>query len=163
MTQVQPPEFYFVGVRMKLLLSGADTGNQFALLENTSAGVSQTPVHIHADDDETVYMMEGEMEAVIAGQHHVIRVGETMFLPRGVPHQLMNASGRPTRYLLLCTPAGFENFVAAAGQVSLAGSQPGPPSPEDIARLRHVAPRFGITLLAGWDGTSQPAQGHGHE
>ena len=162
MTQVQPPEFDFVGVRMKLLLSGAETGNQFALLENTSAGVSQTPVHIHADDDETLYMVEGEMEAVIAGQRHVIQAGETVFLPRGVPHQLMNASGRPTRYLLLCTPAGFENFVAEAGQVSSAGSQPGPPSPEDVARLRDAAPRFGITLLAGWGGTGQPAEGHGH-
>ena len=95
MTQVQPPEFDFVGVRMKLLLSGADTGNQFALLENTSAGVSQTPVHIHADDDETVYMIEGEMEAVIGGQRHVIRAGETVFLPRGVPHQADECQ-RPT-------------------------------------------------------------------
>ena len=151
MTQVQRPEFDFVGVRMKLLLSGAETGKQFALLENTSAGVSQTPVHIHADDDETLYMLEGEMEAVIAGQQQLIPAGEPVFLPRGVPHQLRNASGRPTRYLLLCTPAGFENFVAEAGRVSSAGRQPGLPSPEDIARLRDTAPRFGITLLPGWD------------
>ena len=78
-----------------------------------------------------------------------------MFLPCGVPHQLMNASGGPTRYLLLCTPAGFENFVAEAGQVRPAGSQPAPPSPEDIARLRDAAPRFGITLLPGWGGTDE--------
>jgi quercetin dioxygenase-like cupin family protein len=151
MTQVQRPEFDFVGVRMKLLLSGAETGNQLALFENTSAGVSQTPVHIHADDDEALYLLEGEMEAVIAGQRRVIRAGETVFLPRGVAHQLMNASGRPTRYLLLCTPAGFESFVAEAGRVSSAGRQPELPSPEDIARLRDTAPRFGITLLPGWD------------
>lgn len=156
MTQTEPTEFDFVGVRMKLLLAGTETGNQFSLLENTSSGASQTPVHIHADDDETLYMMEGEMEAVIAGQRHVVQAGKTVFLPRGVPHQLMNASGRPTRYLLLCTPAGFENFVAEAGQVRPAGSQPGPPSPEDVARLRDAAPRYGITLLPGWGGTSQP-------
>ena len=80
MTQIQPTEFDFVGVRMKLLLSGTETSNQFSLLENTSAGVSQTPVHIHADDDETLYMMEGEMEAIIAGQRRVVQAGEN-----GVP------------------------------------------------------------------------------
>ena len=160
MTQLQPTEFDFVGVRMKLLLSGVDTGNQFALLKNSSAGISQTPVHIHADDDETLYMMEGEMQAVIAGQRHVVQAGETVFLPRGVPHQLMNASGRPTRYLLLCTPPGFEKFVAEAGQVRSTGSPPRPPSPEDVARLRDAAPRYGITLLPGWGGTDQPGEGH---
>jgi quercetin dioxygenase-like cupin family protein len=162
MTQVRPTEFDFVGVRMKLLLSGTETGNQFSLLENTSAGVSQTPVHIHADDDETLYVIDGEMQAVIAGHRHVVQAGETVFLPRGVPHQLMNASGRPTRYLLLCTPAGFENFVAEAGQVRPAGSQPGPPSPEDVARLRAAAPRYGITLLPGWNATGQPDEEDPH-
>ena len=160
MTQLQPTEFDFVGVRMKLLLSSTETGNQFTLLENTSSGVSQTPVHIDADDDETLYMMEEEMEAVIAGQRHVVQAGRTVFLPRGIPHQLMNASGRPTHYLLLSTPAGFENFVAEAGQFRPAGSQPAPPSPEDIARLRDAAPRFGITLLPGWSGSGQPNKEH---
>ena len=162
MTQIEPTEFDFVGVRMKLLLSGTETGNQFSLFENTSAGASQTPVHLHAGDDETLYVLEGEMEAVIAGQRHVVQAGETVFLPRGVPHQLMNASGRSTRYLLLCTPAGFEKFVAEAGQVRPAGSQPAPPSPEDVARLRDAAPRFGITLLPGWGEAGQPDKKRSH-
>jgi mannose-6-phosphate isomerase-like protein (cupin superfamily) len=154
-TQSKPTEFDFVGVRMKLLLSGRETGSQFSLLENMSLGVSQTPVHIHANDDETLYVIEGEIEAVVAGQRYVVQAGETVFLPCGVPHQLMNFSGRSARYLLLCTPAGFENFVAEAGQVRPAGSQPASPSPEDIARLREAAPRFGITLLSGWGEAGQ--------
>ena len=155
MTQSQPAEFDFVGVRMKVLISGNQTNNQFSLFENTSAGVSQTPVHIHADDDETLYMLEGEMEAIIAGQGNFVQARKTVFLPRGVPHQLRNSSDRPTRYLLLCTPAGFENVVAEAGRVRPAGSLPSPPSPEDVARLRVAAPRFGITLLPGWSETIQ--------
>ncbi len=162
MAQTQPIEFDLAGVRMKRLLSGTETGSQFSLFENTSAGASQTPVHLHAGDDETLYMMEGEIEAVVAGQRHVVRAGEALLLPRGIPHQLMNASGRPNRYLLLCTPAGFEHFVAEAGQRRPAGSQPAPPSPEDTGRLRDAAPRFGITLLPGWDEAGQPGGTHPH-
>lgn len=162
MTRTEPVEFDLAGVRMKCLLPGSETSNQFSLFENASQGASQTPVHVHADDDETLYVIEGEMEAVIAGQRQVVRVGQALFLQRGVPHQLMNASGWPARYLLLCTPAGFEGFVAEAGRVRPPGSQPAPPGPEDIARLRNAAPSFGITLLPGWDETGRSNEEHPH-
>ena len=162
MSQTQSAEFDLAGVRMKRLLSGIETRNQFCLFENTSTGASQTPVHLHAGDDETLYVMEGEIEAVIAGRRHVVRAGETLFLQRGIPHQLMNISGLPNRYLLLCTPSGFEGFVAEAGRLRPSGSLPTPPSPEDVARLRDAAPRFGITLLPGWGDAGQPDGTHSH-
>jgi len=143
-------EFIFVGVLMKRLLSGVETGGQFCLFENASEGASQTPIHRHDNDDETIYMIEGEMQAIIAGETRVVKAGETVFLPRGIAHQLMNVSGQPTRYLLLCTPPGFEDFVAVAGRVRGPDEMPGRPGPEDIARLKEAAPRFGITLLPDW-------------
>jgi len=138
------------GVLMKRLLSGADTDGQFCLFENRSDGASRTPIHFHADDDETIYMMEGEMQAIVGGETKVIRAGETLFLKRGIPHQLMNVSNAPMHYILLCTPSGFESFVAEGGQERADGAEITPPTPDSVARMKSAAPRFGITLMQTW-------------
>jgi mannose-6-phosphate isomerase-like protein (cupin superfamily) len=143
-------EFILAGVLMKRLLAGSETGGAFCLFENRSAGQSKTPVHVHAKEDESIYMLQGEMQAVVAGETQTLRAGETLFLPRGIPHQLMNVSGQPMHYILICTPSGFDGFVAEAGRERMPGEEVQPPVAEDISRMQEAAPRFGITLLPGW-------------
>ena len=149
MTKIQ---YALAGVVMKQLLSGSGTNGSLSLFENRSGGVSKTPIHVHAHDDETIYMLEGSMCAVIAGQEHLIGAGESVFLPRGIPHQLRNDSGEPSHYLLLCTPSGFEGFLQECGHVLAPDERPQPPSAADIERMKIAAPRFGITLLPSWLG-----------
>ena len=144
------PEYILAGVLMKQHLSGKETAGAFSLFENRSEGPSRTPIHVHEHDDETLYMLEGEMQAIIADKEQSIKAGETIFLPRGVPHQLMNVSGLPTHYLLFCTPSGFEGFLAEGGHLRAVGEEPQAPTAEDVERMKAAAPRFGITLLAGW-------------
>jgi mannose-6-phosphate isomerase-like protein (cupin superfamily) len=143
-------EFVLAGIVMKRLLSGDQTAQQFCLFENRSGGNTRTPIHVHAHDDETVYIIEGELTAVIDGQPRHLTAGESVFLPRGVPHQLVNMSGNPNRYILIGTPALFERFVEEGGRALRPGEVVGPPTPEEIARLREASPRFGITLLPDW-------------
>lgn len=143
-------EFVLAGVVMKQHLASMQTSGSFSLFENKSAGSSTTPIHLHAREDETLYIMEGEMRAIIAGEEHLLNAGESIFLPRGIPHQLMNESGAPAHYLLLCTPAGFEGFLAEGGHELAPGEIPERPSATDIERMKAAAPRFGITLLANW-------------
>lgn len=61
-------EYVLAGVVMKRLLSGEETNGQFCLFENVSGGNTGTPIHIHADDDETIYMIEGELTAIVDGK-----------------------------------------------------------------------------------------------
>ena len=144
------PEYILSGVLMKQHLAAKDPAGAFSMFENRSEGPSRTPIHVHKDDDETLYMLKDEMGAIIAGEEQLVKAGETVFLPRGVPHQLMNVSGLPTHYLLLCTPSGFEGFLAEAGHLRASGEQPQMPTAEDIERMKVAAPRYGITLLPGW-------------
>jgi mannose-6-phosphate isomerase-like protein (cupin superfamily) len=140
-------EFVLAGIVMKRLLSGEQTAGQFCLFENRSGGNTRTPIHIHAGDDETVHILEGELTAVLDGQPRRLTAGDSMFLPRGIPHQLVNMSGSPNRYLLIGTPALFDRFVEEAGRERQPDEIVGPPTSEEIERLRKASPRFGITLL----------------
>jgi mannose-6-phosphate isomerase-like protein (cupin superfamily) len=142
--------FVLAGVVMKRLLSGDETEGQFCLLENKSDGNTKTPIHVHANDDETIYIIEGELTAVFDGEPRRVTAGQSMFLPRGVPHQLMNMSGKPCRYILIGTPALFDRFLEEGGHELQPGEIIGPPTPEEIERLREASPRFGITLLSDW-------------
>lgn len=143
-------EFVLAGIVMKRLLSGEQTAGQFCLFENFSSGNTKTPIHVHAKDDETLYVIEGELTAFLDGKPRRLAAGESLFLPRGIPHQLVNMSGKPCRYILIGTPALFERFVEEGGHERQPDEVAGPPTQEEIARLREAAPRFGITLLADW-------------
>lgn len=143
-------EFVLAGIVMKRLLSGEQTAGQFCLFENRSNGNTRTPIHVHARDDETLYIIEGELTAVIDGQPRRLTAGESIFLPRGIPHQLENVSGDPCKYILIGTPALFERFVEEGGHELQPDEVAGPPTSEEIARLREASPRFGITLLPDW-------------
>ena len=82
---VHQPNFVLAGVLMKEHLASKDTGGCFSLFENRSSGPSRTPIHVHAHDDETLYILEGAMQAIIGGEEHSLKAGESIFLPRRVP------------------------------------------------------------------------------
>jgi hypothetical protein len=86
----------------------------------------------------------------VDGEARTLSPGESMFLKRGIPHQLMNPSHQPVRYILIGTPSMFEQFLAEGGRELRKGEAAGPPTPADIERLTAVAPRFGITLMRDW-------------
>ncbi|MEZ2131928.1 MULTISPECIES: cupin domain-containing protein [unclassified Sinorhizobium] len=150
MSSMETTEFVLVGVIMKRLLSGEQTNGQFCLFENFSGGNTKTPIHVHAKDDEAVYIVEGELTVVVNGEGHRLTAGQSIFLERGVPHQLMNMSGRPARYIIIDTPALFDKFLEETGREHRRGEVVGPPTPEELDRLRTASPKFGITLLPDW-------------
>jgi quercetin dioxygenase-like cupin family protein len=99
------------------------------------------PLHTH-DFDEAFYMLEGELIFQIEDELTTKRAGDLAFAPRNVAHALANHSDADARYLLVCTPAGFERHwerIAAASQ----GVEPPDwalqPIPEVIEVGPHIA------------------------
>lgn len=150
MSDIDSKEFVLAGIVMKRLLSGEQTAGQFCLFENKSGGNTRTPIHIHAKDDETVYIIEGELTAVVDGRPRRLTAGDSIFLPRGIPHQLSNMSGTPCKYILIGTPALFDRFIKEGGRERQPDAIVGSPTQEEITRLREASPKFGITLLSDW-------------
>ena len=99
------------GSEVAYKVTGEQTQDRFALLELTVApDVLFAPPHIHQLEDEWLYVLQGHLTVTIGSETVQARSGDTVFMPRGVPHAAANPDASPTRLLMLISPAGFEPF-----------------------------------------------------
>jgi quercetin dioxygenase-like cupin family protein len=133
-------DIWFLRNRVHIHISGRQTDGAFALLEAAGPAGDHTPLHVHHDDDEGFYVLEGELHLWVGDEHHVVRAGESILAPRGVPHTVLVGEGA-ARWLVTSTPAGFERFVRAVGSTEAQAARPDPPE------LARVAAEHGIEIL----------------
>jgi quercetin dioxygenase-like cupin family protein len=138
--------FTFLGVAMKVLLSSAETGGQFSMIEGVMPPGGDGGPHIHHREDESMQLLEGQLEVTIGSDHFTLRQGESYFAPRGIPQRLQNRGDQPARGLLVTTPGGFDEFIAATAASGL-GDTPRPGEPAQMIRLLDLAAEFGIQIL----------------
>jgi steroid delta-isomerase-like uncharacterized protein len=100
-----------------------------------------SPYHTHHREDESFYVLEGELAFVCGGNWLKARPGAFVYGPRGAPHGFKVIGHSPARMLLMCAPAGFERFVLEQ-TTPLAE----PPSPPDMHRLLTLAAKYGIDI-----------------
>ena len=105
------------------------------------AGAKGPPLHTHAFD-ETFYVLEGELTFQLGDELHVATRGELAFAPGGLPHTLANRGRRPARFLIVCTPAGFEREFARRA-AARAGVDPPAWATQPIPEVTIVGPRIG--------------------
>jgi len=132
---------------MSILLTGEDTGGAFALLETAMRPGSEPPYHIHEREDETFYILEGEVAVMVDGVVRECRAGDTIFLPRGLPHTFRVRSAF-ARTLAIVTAAGFEKYFLAIGTpaVSMDPPQAGAVVPYYFETVGRASAAFGVRI-----------------
>jgi quercetin dioxygenase-like cupin family protein len=139
---------WFLGALSQVRLSGEQTGGAFSLVENLNRRGNGSPVHVHNQEDETLFVLDGELQVFVDEEEHTAGPGTVAVLPRRLRHAYVVTSAT-ARFLTLHIPAGFEQFAAEVGQPAQALTLPPPPaSPPDFAALAQAAARHGITILA---------------
>ena len=63
------------------------------------------PPHIHPEQDEFIYMLEGRLDLILDGDEDYAEPGDLIRLPRGIPHGLFSNGPRPVKCLFWVTPA----------------------------------------------------------
>jgi quercetin dioxygenase-like cupin family protein len=139
---------WFLGALSQLRISGAQTGGAFALADHLAARGNASPVHVHDRDDETFFVLDGELRVFAGEGEHTAGPGTVAVLPRRLSHAYVVTSAT-ARFLTLHTPAGFEQFATEVGEPAQALTLPPPPAgPPDFAALTRAAARHQITILA---------------
>jgi quercetin dioxygenase-like cupin family protein len=106
-----------------VLLRGEETGGHVSVTDIViPPHTAGPPLHRH-EFDEAFYVLEGELLFQVADALVTKGAGELSFAPRNVAHTLANHSDAPARYLLVCTPAGFERHWARLA-AEAAGAEP---------------------------------------
>jgi len=63
------------------------------------------PPHIHPEQDEYLYILEGKFDLLLDGVEHIAEPGDLVTLPRGIPHGIFNKSERTIKTLFWVTPS----------------------------------------------------------
>jgi quercetin dioxygenase-like cupin family protein len=152
----EAPAFYWsTELLRRELATGEQTEGRFALTETRTDAGYASPFHVHHDDDEAIYVLEGVIDVYLGDEVHEGRPGAWFFMPRGIPHGYFVGEEGPARMLILTAPAGFERFFHEHGQAVEAGPPAAPAiSKEEGERI--LLEEYGIELLAAPEGYPTP-------
>ncbi|RVU02977.1 cupin domain-containing protein [Mucilaginibacter limnophilus] len=136
----------------KTLISPAQTNGALAMMEMVLPQGAEPPMHMHAHEDETFYLIEGEMEFIIGGQTLAARPGEAIFAARGIPH-LFKLLSPQVRFITLLTPGKlweyFQEFSTPTVGEPMIRPLPGPPPQDYLDYLvNRMTNAYGITFTA---------------
>ena len=63
------------------------------------------PPHIHPEQDEFLYILEGKFDFLLDGVEQIAEPGDLVSLPRGIPHGIFNKSNSTIKTLFWVTPS----------------------------------------------------------
>jgi quercetin dioxygenase-like cupin family protein len=105
---------WFLGSLVRVRASGNSTGHRLAVLEHRGARGYSSPLHRHDADEETFFVLAGELRVEVEGSARSAGAGAVAFLPRKLTHAFVVTSPE-AHFLTLHTPAGFDAFTVAVG------------------------------------------------
>lgn len=136
-----------VGDVYRFMATGEETDGRYAMFEARVLPGGGPPPHIHSREEESFYVLEGEITFQIGQERLVAGPGTFANMPVGSLHCFKNESDKPVRMVISVAPAGLEKMFLEVGQPVAQGvdSAP-PPTMEEINRLLSAAPRYGVEI-----------------
>ena len=148
--------FWLLGMLQTIKIGKADTGGAYGLLEIEVPEGIGSPWHVHPEEDEWFYVLEGNMTFWVGDTQIAMEAGSFAFGPKGVPHTFYADAGG-AKALVGFAPMQFEGFQREVGEPAPERVLPPPMQGHpDIARLIPIAQRNGFEIL----GPPGPPPGH---
>ena len=130
-----------LGDSQRILLTGEDTAGSYSLIENYNPPGASIPLHLHRNEDETFYVVSGEVDFQINGEIVRATAGTTVYLPRNAPHSFTVVGSEPAKMLIILIPAGLERYFEELSQLP-------PAEPPDMEKVIEISGRYGIEFLS---------------
>ena len=106
---VPPGEGHRIG-NVEFLARTVDTPRfTFGIIE-IAAG-REVEAHVHADEDDAFYILEGELTFILGEEHVSARPGTFVLVPPAVEHGFRNDGSTPVRMFNIHAPAGFDRRI----------------------------------------------------
>ncbi len=134
--------------RMTFKVMSADTNGLYTLFISSAEPGGGSPPHIHHQEDEAFFILEGNYEFLLGDKTLELGPGSFLFAPRGIPHASKNVGTTMSSMVVIASPAGLENCFVEMGQPVTGTSAPATPGgPPDIEKLVAITQKYGVELL----------------
>ncbi len=121
-----------------------DTGGRYAFQEMTvAAGFPWIPPHIHHNEDEALYGLEGEVTVRVGDHVHTVGPGTFVLMPRDVVHTFSNPGTVPARVLVVSCPGAVIHYFEEAAALTNAS----PTGQPDMQQVVALAAKYGIEFV----------------
>jgi mannose-6-phosphate isomerase-like protein (cupin superfamily) len=142
---------WYMGSLLTFLAESKDSGSNFSFFEVKMRPGNEPPPHVHENEDELYYILEGEIDTYVGSSAFHLTPGTCMFLPRRQPHTFRILSPE-LRMLFLTQPGGLEGYFRAMS-TSAADELTFPPrgitySNADIEYAIRTGADYGIRFLS---------------
>jgi quercetin dioxygenase-like cupin family protein len=138
---------WFADALVTYKATGTETNGGLTAAEVRAPHGAGSPRHRHQHEDEAWYIMSGELTFWLGDDVRTVGAGSFVFGPREVEHRFRVDSDE-AHFLLLLTPAGFEEFTRTCGWPATALTMPPAAGPErPAALLQAAAARHGIDIV----------------
>jgi quercetin dioxygenase-like cupin family protein len=148
---------WHLGGLLRIRAYGAETNGALAIVEEHARRGYRTPTHVHTREDETLYIIDGELSYRRGDEAGSAGPGDVVLLPRHAAHHFEVVS-EYAHFLNIVSPAGFENFFAQVSGPALADRVPtgADGAHADRQTMAAAASRLGVTILG-----QRESSGHG--
>jgi quercetin dioxygenase-like cupin family protein len=138
---------WWMGGLAVIRASAKDTGGTFSIIDVTEPPNTEAPLHVHHNEDEGFWILEGNATFYIEGQTIEAGPGDYLFGPRGIPHRYTTGPAG-CRMLFILMPGGMEDMVREMSEPAATRTLP-PPSDEepDYERIMEIARCHGGEIL----------------
>ncbi|MFA5122894.1 cupin domain-containing protein [Zavarzinia sp.] len=140
---------WFGNSLIAIRLSAGDGADGLCLVEQWLPPGEAPPEHLHRNEDEVFHLLAGELRIRVGTAERLVRAGETLVAPKGVPHAFA-VTGEEGAHLLTVTRGGdFEAMLRQASRPAATPTLPeaGVPDAGAIAHLTECCRRNAIEIV----------------
>ncbi|MCG7209789.1 cupin domain-containing protein [Streptomyces arenae] len=112
------------GDEYSIKLTGEQSNGSLGFVVATVPPGNGPVAHIHLENDESFFLLDGELEFLSGEKTFTASTGDFVFVPRGVRHRFRNLTTTDVKMAFLNTPGGPEEFFLRYGDEPLPGHAP---------------------------------------
>ncbi|MCH2175176.1 MAG: cupin domain-containing protein [Lentisphaeria bacterium] len=128
------------GVKIVEKISSEQTSGQYSVIETTTPAGGGPPLHLHLNEDELFYVVEGKYKFYCGDQVIKAETGSFVFLPKGTPHRFENIGKAKGITINTITPGGFEKFFAEINQLAKVQQR-------DRKKIAQIATKYKLSFI----------------
>jgi len=146
------------GTRIRIQTPGSQTDNRLTIIEYIEPPHSVPPIFTQHEFIEVFCVQSGELAFQFLGESKlIISAGQNITCPSWKPHSFWNENNDPATVLLVCTPAGLDQFFIESNEL-LSGARSASSSSRELMQAGLESEMQALRLKYGLEHVGEPPE-----